>query len=122
MSKTLKILSMLLVVLTILAITVPAYAIDFNATIQNIKTGGDAHAKDATEVQKLGGKIVGVIQAVGTVVAIVMLLVVGITYLTKSPEGKAEYKKSMGNYIIGALLIFGAATLVNAIYHIAQGL
>ena len=95
-----------------------------STTTSDITSGimGEAKKANTGKVQELGGKIVGVIQAIGTVVAIVMLLVVGITYMTKSPEGKAEYKKSMGNYIVGALLIFGATTVVSLLYSVANGL
>ncbi len=132
MKNTMKIISILFIVLMLVTVSVPAYAQQGKSGQPEKQSGGttdittgimtQAKGANTTQVQALGGKIVGVVQAVGTVVAIVMLLVVGITYLTKSPEGKAEYKKSMGNYIIGALLIFGAATFVNMLYSVANGL
>ena len=55
-------------------------------------------------------------------VAVVILLVLGVKYLMGSAEEKAEYKKSMIPYIIGAILIFAATTVVNIVYNFANGL
>ena len=39
-----------------------------------------------------------------------------------SAEEKADYKKTMMPYIIGAVLRFGATTIANAVYNFASGL
>lgn len=70
----------------------------------------------ATDLKSKGGKIVGVIQAVGTMAAVGMLTVLGIKYALGSVEQKAEYKKSMIPYIIGAVLIFGFSNITQIIY------
>ncbi len=36
-----------------------------------------------------------------------------------SAEEKAEYKKTMIPYIIGAILIFASTTIVNIVYNLA---
>ena len=64
----------------------------------------------------VGGQIIGLVQAAGIIVAVVMLIVVGIKYLTSSPEGKAQYKGTMVAYIVGAILIFAASTIVRLVY------
>ena len=64
----------------------------------------------------IGSQIIGLVQAAGIIVAVVMLIVVGIKYLTSSPEGKAQYKGTMVAYIVGAILIFAASTIVRLVY------
>ena len=39
-----------------------------------------------------------------------------------SAEEKAEYKKSMLPYLIGALILFAASTIANVVYQFATGL
>jgi len=73
-------------------------------------------------IQTLGGKLMGIIQTVGIVVAVIILMVLGIKYMMGSAEEKAEYKKTMMPYVIGAVLIFGASTIANMIYNFANGL
>lgn len=60
----------------------------------------------------MGGIVLGLFQAVGTVVAVVILVWLGIKYIMASPDGKAEIKKQAFGYILGAVLLFGAVWLV----------
>lgn len=70
----------------------------------------------------LGNKIVGGIMAVGTVVAVVMVMVTGIQYMTGSIEQKAEYKKTLGPKLLGAFLIFSTCTLIKLIFNIVTNI
>ena len=74
----------------------------------------------ANDLKKEGGKIVGLIQIVGTIVSVGMLGVLGIKYVLGSAEERAEYKKTMFPYAIGAILIFGASNLTQIIYEWAK--
>lgn len=73
-------------------------------------------------ITSLGGKIMGIVQTVGVVIAVLVLMILGIKYMMGSAEEKAEYKKTMIPYIIGAVLIFAASTIANVIYNFATGL
>lgn len=72
------------------------------------------------EIKNFGGRIVGAVQLVATVVAIVILAVIGIKYMMGSASEKAEYKKTMIPYIVGALLVFGAAWVSGIIYDVVM--
>jgi len=39
-----------------------------------------------------------------------------------SAEEKAEYKKTMIPYVVGAVLIFASTTIVNIVYQLANSL
>ena len=69
------------------------------------------------EAEPMGNKVVGALLVVGTFIAVIMTMVVGIRYMLCSVEEKAEYKKTAIIYITGAILIFGATGLVNLIYN-----
>ena len=69
-----------------------------------------------TEVQTLGKRIVGILQTVGIVLSVVILVVLGIKYMMGSAEEKAEYKKTMIPYLVGAAFIFLAPTIANIVY------
>lgn len=84
------------------------------------KTIGDidgAKAGDTTKVTTIGGKIINIIQVVGIVVAIAVVLIIGIKYMTGSVEQKAEYKKVMIPYIIGAVLLVAGTSIVKVIFN-----
>ena len=73
-------------------------------------------------IKDLGQKIMGIVQTLGIVLAVVVLMILGIKYMMGSAEEKAEYKKTMIPYVIGAILIFGATTIANMVYNFASGL
>ena len=55
------------------------------------------------------GALINLMSTIGAGVAIIMLVVIGIQYVTKGAEGKAEAKKDLNGYIIGAIIIFGVS-------------
>lgn len=66
--------------------------------------------------------ILGVVTYVCYAAAVVMLLYLGVKYITASPEGKAEIKKSAIIYVIGAVLVFAAGTVISMIKTLAPNI
>lgn len=116
MKKTVRIISTIL--LTIMLVTSIAGVVfaapDIDKTIGDID---GAKAGDTTKVTTIGGKIINIIQVVGIVVAIAVVLIIGIKYMTGSVEQKAEYKKVMIPYIIGAVLLVAGTAIVKVIFN-----
>ena len=79
----------------------------YNGTTENVKTQGVVNWVDT---------VVNIVSIVGSGIAIIALIVLGIKYMMGSVEEKAEYKKTMLPYLIGAVFVFGAAVLVKVIY------
>lgn len=69
-----------------------------------------------TQIQNMGKQIIGIIQTVGSIAAVAVLVVLGIKYMMGSAEEKAEYKKTMVPYVVGAVLIFAASNVAGFIY------
>lgn len=120
MKKQVKIITTILIILTILC---SLANIVLGSTIIS-SLSGDQTAKftSSSEITNLGQKIIGAIQVIGIVIAVVVLLVLGIKYMVGSAEEKAEYKKTMMPYVVGALLIFAASTIVNVLYNVIDNL
>ncbi len=66
-------------------------------------------------INSIAGQILFIAQMIGMAVATIMLIVLGIKYITASPDGKAEIKKSAWIYVVGALGIFAATFIVGII-------
>lgn len=64
--------------------------------------------------------VIGVIQAVGMSVAVIMLTYIGIKYIWSSPDGKAELKQQLFPYFIGCVLLFGGSWLIGIIANFAN--
>ena len=115
MKKQVKVLTTLLMTIIIIAML---SNIVFGAGILSQLSGDKTGTISSTQLTNIGGKIIGILQVVGIVIAVVVLLVLGIKYMMGSAEEKAEYKKTMIPYLVGALLIFAASTIVNVVYNL----
>ena len=122
MKKTVKLISILLFVAMIsisLTTVVSASGIDA-ANLANQLKGNTSAAQGG--VMNIGNQIIGIITTVGVVVAVVILLVLGIKYMMGSASEKAEYKKTMIPYLVGAILIFGASAITKVVVGLASGI
>ena len=59
--------------------------------------------------------IIGYITGIGMAVSVITVVVLGIKCMVGSIEERAEYKKSMLPYLIGAFLVFAISTIVSVI-------
>lgn len=71
--------------------------------------------------QTKANKVFTIIKATGTVISVIMLTAIGIKFLLGSAEEKADYKKSLIPYIIGAAMIFLGSWLPQLIYDLTNG-
>lgn len=74
------------------------------------------------DVIKKGNIIIGGIQAIGSLVSVGTLVVMGIRYMMGSIEEKAEQKKTLIYYVIGAILVFAISNISAMIYNWASTL
>ena len=120
MKKSIKVIStLLLAIMLVASIATTAFAaVNLNTTISNIENQ-NLNGNADSQITKVGGNIVNIIQIVGIVIAVIVLLVIGIKYMIGSASEKAEYKKTMIPYIVGVVLIFAGTSLVKVIYSLA---
>lgn len=117
MKKSIKVIStLLLTIMLVASIAGTVLAVDPNTVLDGLDGNGNVQTNDLT---KVGNNIVTIIQVVGIVIAVIVLLVIGIKYMMGSASEKAEYKKTMIPYIVGAVLIFAGTSLVRVIYSLS---
>lgn len=114
-------LSLFLIIFFTFIILIPTISIagdpieDPNFFKPNAITNGDVNA-----ITNKANNIIGAIVTVGVIISAITLGVLGVKYMIGSVEEKAEYKKSMIPYIIGAVLLFACSTVVSIIANIVQ--
>lgn len=114
MKKSIKAMMVILAVATILVAVSSNMVMAVNPSeIAGQLTGTQSGAQGS--VITIGNQIIGVITTVGVVVAVIVLLVLGIKYMMGSASEKAEYKKTMIPYLVGAILIFGASAITKVV-------
>lgn len=64
--------------------------------------------------------ILGLIQWIGYAIAVGMLIYIGIKYVMSAANEKADLKKGLINYLIGAIIIFAASTVVGWVKSFVQ--
>lgn len=117
MKKSIKAIStLLLAIMLVASVAGTVLAVDPNTVLNGLDGNGNVQTNDLT---KVGNNIVTIIQVVGIVIAVIVLLIIGIKYMMGSASEKAEYKKTMIPYIVGAVLIFAGTSLVRVIYSLS---
>lgn len=118
MKKSIKVIStLLLAIMLVTSIAGTVFADSTTNVLNKLKGDGNVETDSLTTV---GNNVVTIINVVGIVIAVIILLIIGIKYMIGSASEKAEYKKTMIPYIVGAVLIFAGTSLVRVIYSLAN--
>ena len=119
MKKTLRILSMFMIVLMVVSISSTVFATStttkIDTSIIDGMTGNADIGTAGTTIGNIGNTILTIVTTVGMVLAVVLVAILGIKYMMGSSEENAEYKKSMMPYLVGAVLVFGASAIGKAV-------
>lgn len=81
---------------------------------------GDGATDTKASFTKILNAILGITQIIGVAVAVIMLVVLAIKYISAAPGDKAEIKKHAVVYIVGAVVLFGAAGLLGIIQNFTK--
>ena len=90
---------------------------DININPSDFEPSGITGASDFVDKANI---IIGIIQAIGSIVALIALIIIGIKYMVAGVEEKADYKSTMMPYIIGCAMLFVVSNLVAFIYNLVQ--
>lgn len=110
MKKMVKLLPVLILVVMLLSVFSTVMAATDPKTLTGTAT---------TSFDNIGKRIIGMVQAIGSIASVLVLVILGIKYMMGSAEEKAEYKKTFIPYLIGAILVFAASNLASMIYSFA---
>ena len=72
------------------------------------------------DLTKTSNIIANVLRGIGTIVAVAVLIMLGIKYMIGSTSERAEYKKTMIPYLIGAVMLFGISQILAFIINIVD--
>ena len=109
-NKAIKMVAIiLLAILAIATLSQGVFAVDPSKIVAN--TSGTA----ATEINGVVGTVLGIVQIVGTGVAVIMLIVLAIKYISAAPGDKADIKKHAVVYVVGAVVLFAASGILGIV-------
>ena len=79
------------------------------------------NGEDAPQFIAKVNVIVSVIEAVGIILSVIILIVIGIKYMLGSVEEKADVKGLLIPYIAGCVIVFGSFAIWKLVVTILQG-
>ena len=115
MKKMSKAISILLTVMLLISIAMPVFAEPVAGGVNPGELNG-TEVEGTEKITGLGNQLITILSIIGSVVSVIVLIILGIKYMMGSAEEKAEYKKTMMPYIVGAALIFAASTIAGVLY------
>ena len=116
MKKSIKIISILMIVAALTMASTQVFAAIDSSTILG---GVDATAPTETnDVMSLVNKVLGYLQWAAIIASVVIITILGIKYMMGSLEEKAAYKKSMVPLVVGCLVAIGATTIAKFLFGI----
>jgi len=79
------------------------------------------NTEDTKNLTSFADTVINILKIVGAAVAVIVLLIMGIKYLMASVEEKADFKKAMIPYVVGAFLVFAAPWIAEFIIDLVSG-
>lgn len=114
--KIMKAISIVAIILVSIMVATTCFA-----EVDPAKIDGKDAKVNTDKIGNVGNQIATIIRNVGIVAAVLILMVLGIKYMIGSAEEKAEYKKTMIPYIVGAVILFGASGIAQAVIAFSNG-
>lgn len=90
--------------------------------VDSLSKPDDIDDATANKIETAASKVLTAITNVGIVASIIIIAVLGIKYMLGSLEEKAEFKKDMIPYLIGATLLFGITVFVKIFMQIGNSI
>ncbi len=99
-----RVLTVVMIIAMIATLTSSAFAISIPA--------GNNMSAVPTGLTNSVSIIISIVQFICYAAAVIMLIVLGVKFISASPDGKAEIKKSAVIYVVGAVLVFFAGIIL----------
>lgn len=115
--KTIINVFLILIVLSSIFLNVAVFAA--NGAPNPTKFKGSSNA-DTSGIEKIGNQVITIVSTIGSVASVIVLIVLGLKYMMGSAEEKAEYKKTLMPYVIGAGMVFAASAIAGVIYQFTK--
>ncbi len=102
--------------------TVVIYAADYGSVNQF-----DSYTSEGTKfeiidntINRTAGIALDIIRIVAFCIGLLLLIIIGIKYIIATPELRAELKKDVPNYFIGAAILFAASGILQFVTYFVK--
>lgn len=122
--KTMKKMSIALIVVSLIAIVISSSAVFASDIMNNINrlANETTDGNIVNSASEIAGTVITVAQVICSGVAVAMLTVLGIKYMTSAAGDKATIKKHAVVYVVGAIVMFASTGILEIIQNFAAGI
>lgn len=113
-----KIILIAMIVLLTLSLITTVDA-SMSQTIRDDFKGNENPTGSAPIVQIISA-VLGVVRTAGAAVAVIILMTIAAKYIMASAGDRADIKKYAVNYVIGAIILFGAAGILGVVQNFVK--
>lgn len=120
--KSIKLVAMILLAIVVVASlsqSILAFSISEAENLNAMYSSAKDDSGAAQSINNIIGSIITIVQVVGTGVAIIMLIVLAIKYISAAPGDKADIKKHAVVYVVGAVVLFAATGILQIVKNFA---
>ena len=115
MKKLTKILTVVLLVAMIVMATSNVFAMASNI-LNQIENSVDKANVDTTSIAGMAGTIIAYLRNAAVIIGVIIIIILGIKYMTGSVEEKAGYQKSFIPLIVGIVVVVSATSIASFLF------
>jgi hypothetical protein len=120
-NNVIKVVTITLLALLLVASIIPnTYSLKYGEINEHsVSVNAEDNSGAADSVNRIVGALLTTVQVVGSGVAVIMLIVLAIKYISAAPSDKAEIKKHAVVYVVGAVVLFAATGIISIVRRFA---
>ena len=118
MERKIKVFIIWFIILFSIFICIPQESMAYNWDFNNYSVNTTGPVANATKTIMATG--IDVVQIIGLGIAVIMITMLAIKYMTGAAEDKASFQKSATIYVLGAVILFGASGILEIIQNFTK--
>lgn len=120
-SKILKLIAIISVFIIVSVFPVKVFSSWVDDADNFLKSAGNSITVDKDQLTSASDEIYNTLTSIGMIVAVIVGMILGITYMITGAVDKAKVKESIMPYLLGCIVIFGAFGIWKLVINVMNG-
>ena len=120
-SKILKLIAIISVFIIVSVFPVKVFPSWVDDADNFLESAGNSITVDKDQLTSASDEIYNTLTSIGMIVAVIVGMILGITYMMTGAVDKAKVKESIMPYLLGCIVIFGAFGIWKLVINVMNG-
>lgn len=120
-SKILKLIAIISVFIIVSVFPVKVFSSWGDDADNFLESAGNSITVDKDQLTSASDEIYNTLTSIGMIVAVIVGMILGITYMMTGAVDKAKVKESIMPYLLGCIVIFGAFGIWKLVINVMNG-